>query len=164
MKNKTEYRDNGAIGALLDEYEKAIKELAWILMDLTNEEIQLIVDGNTNDEDCKSIQSVLTHVIQSGYTYAIEVRKWLGEEINYRDKIVLNTTKEYQLALNKMFDFTESLFNDYPKLKVTEFELNRKIRTRWGQIFDVEQLMQHAIVHILRHRRQIEIFKQKIGK
>lgn len=161
-KKITKYRQNGAIGALLDEYEKAIIELVWLLNDLTNKEIELIVDSSTNDEDCRSIQSVLTHVIQSGYTYIIEIRKWLGEEINYRDKIVLNTAKEYQLSLNKMFDFTEALFNDYPNLKLTEFDQNQKIKVRWGQTFDVEQLMQHAIVHILRHRRQIEIFKNNI--
>ena len=161
-KKITKYRENGAIGALLDEYEKAIIELVWLLNDLTNKEIELIVDSSTNDEDCRSIQSVLTHVIQSGYTYIIEIRKWLGEEINYRDKIVLNTAKEYQLSLNKMFDFTEALFNDYPNLKLTEFDQNQKIKVRWGQTFDVEQFMQHAIVHILRHRRQIEIFKNNI--
>ena len=29
----------------------------------------------------------------------------------------------------------------------------------WSGRYDVEQLMQHAIVHVLRHRRQIERFK-----
>ena len=28
-----------------------------------------------------------------------------------------------------------------------------------GQSYDAEQLLEHAIVHILRHRRQIEKFK-----
>jgi hypothetical protein len=32
------------------------------------------------------------------------------------------------------------------------------IKSRWGVVYDVEGLLEHAIVHILRHRRQIEKF------
>ena len=28
-----------------------------------------------------------------------------------------------------------------------------------GQVYNIEQIAEHAIVHILRHRRQIEKFK-----
>jgi len=34
------------------------------------------------------------------------------------------------------------------------------IDSRWGQRYDLEQLLEHAIVHVLRHRRQIERLKQ----
>ena len=33
-----------------------------------------------------------------------------------------------------------------------------KMRVRWGPVYDLEQMLEHAIVHILRHRRQIERF------
>jgi len=33
-----------------------------------------------------------------------------------------------------------------------------QIRSRWGAVYDLEQLLEHAIVHVLRHRRQIERF------
>ncbi|MCA1632914.1 MAG: hypothetical protein LC802_04130 [Acidobacteria bacterium] len=32
------------------------------------------------------------------------------------------------------------------------------IKSRWGVVYDVEGLLEHAIVHLLRHRRQIEKF------
>jgi hypothetical protein len=32
------------------------------------------------------------------------------------------------------------------------------IRSSWGVVYDLEQLLEHAIVHVLRHRRQIEKF------
>jgi hypothetical protein len=48
------------------------------------------------------------------------------------------------------------------------YELNReqiedkmfsvKFTTRWGEEFNFEQILEHAVVHILRHRRQIEKF------
>ena len=33
--------------------------------------------------------------------------------------------------------------------------------SRWGVRYDLEQLLEHAVVHILRHRRQIEKFIQQ---
>ena len=164
MNIKQEFRTNGAIGALLDEYERAISELKMAISELNPYELEVVVDDTTDDVDCKSIQTILTHVIQSGYTYAVEIRHWLGEEAEYRDKETFNNSQDYNSALTQMFNFTETLFNEHPIVELTEFDLNKKIKVRWGQIFDVEQLMQHAIVHILRHRRQIEIFKAKILK
>ena len=36
--------------------------------------------------------------------------------------------------------------------------MNNKMKVSWGQEYDLEQLLEHAIVHILRHRRQVERF------
>lgn len=161
MKNK--YRDNGAIGALLDEYEKSINELKDEVRNLTFEALTKVVDEETNDEDCRSIQTILSHVVESGYTYVIEIRKWLGEDITYVKKERFNSIKEYEVALEKMFVFNEKLFQDYPKIKLEEFDSEKKFKVRWGQVYDVEQMFEHAIVHILRHRRQIERFKIKLS-
>ena len=38
-----------------------------------------------------------------------------------------------------------------------------KIKSGWGQSYDIEQMTEHAIVHVLRHRRQIEKFKQLLS-
>ena len=61
-----------------------------------------------------------------------------------------------------MFAYNEKLFQDYPKIRLEEFSSEKKFKVRWGQTYDVEQLYEHAIVHILRHRRQIERFKLKL--
>lgn len=153
-----QFRDNGAIGALLDEYEKAIKELNQTISSLNSEQLLKIVDYKTDDKDCRSIQTILTHVVESGYTYVIEIRKWLGENLTYHDKIMHNDISSYQKDLLDMFDYNVLLFEDHPSLKIEEFEVDKKIKVRWGQFYDVEQLLEHAIVHILRHRRQIERF------
>lgn len=65
-------------------------------------------------------------------------------------------------ALEEMFDYNEELFADYPHLKITEYDITKKINVRWGQQYDIEQLFEHAIVHVLRHRRQIEKFRDKL--
>ncbi len=160
---KQEYRNNGAIGALLDEYEKSLNELKSVIANLTSYELTKIVDEETNDEDCRSIQTILSHVVESGYTYVIEVRKSLGEDVSYMKKEFLGATKEYAIALDKMFVYSEKLFLDYPNIQLEEYDPNKKFEVRWGQKYDVEQIYEHAIVHILRHRRQIERFKLRIG-
>jgi len=124
------YRDNGAIGALLDEYEKAILELKNIISPLSKLELTEIIDHKTKDEDCRSIQSILSHVIESGYNYAIVIRKSLGEEIEYVPKVKKDSTKEYQLSLDKMFEYNLNLFSDYPKIKLEEYNDDKKIKVR----------------------------------
>jgi len=153
-------RDNGANGALLDEYEKSIKELKIIIESVTPNELVQIVDPNTKDEDYRSIQTILTHVVRAGYNYIIEIRRSFGEDVAHKDIALLDSIDEYSIALDKMFLFNENLFTDYPDIVLEEYECQKKIQVKWGQRYDVEQLFEHAIVHILRHRRQIERFIQ----
>ena len=160
---KKKYRTNGAIGALLDEYEKSVNELKEVILNLTTSELTKIVDKETKVKDCKSIQTILSHVVESGYTYVIEIRKSLGESVNYTSKELLSSTNEYAVAMDRMFAYNEKLFEDYPNIKLEEFDLSKKFTVRWGQKYDVEQMYEHAIVHILRHRRQIERFKLKLA-
>jgi hypothetical protein len=62
-----------------------------MLIDLTNEDLITIVDNKTEDSDCKSIQTILTHVIRAGYCYIIEIRKSLGEQIDFVEPKKFNT-------------------------------------------------------------------------
>lgn len=156
------FRNKGAIGALLDEYEKTILELNTIIQGVSTEELMTIADVETKDPDCKSIQTVLSHIITSGYGYAIIIRKNFGENIDYKDDIAFNSVAEYQEELNNMFQFNVQLFEDYPTIKLEEYKNKNKILVRWGQRYDIEQLMEHAIVHVLRHRRQLQRFMLKL--
>lgn len=158
-KQLTDYRINGAIGALLDEYEKVVRELKAVLEDFTEMELTQIVDSKTEDPDCRSVQTILSHVVAAGHNYVIAIRKSLGEPLEYREKERLPSVEAYQTALDQLFDFNLQFFADYPSIPLEEFDADKKIKVRWGQVYDVEQLYEHAIVHILRHRRQIEIFK-----
>lgn len=158
MNNESKFRTNGASGAILDEYEKSINELISVISNISDDQLIKIMDTETTNEECKSIQTILSHIVQSGYTYAIEVRRWMGEDIFYKEVQLLPSSNEYALALIEMFAYNEKLFNDYPNLVLEEYDPSKKIKVRWGQSYDVEQLFEHAIVHVLRHRRQIEKF------
>lgn len=156
------YRDNGAIGAILDEYERSVKELKAVIQSISANDLVKIVDAETEDEDCRSIQTILTHVVSAGYNYVVEVRKSLGEDLAYIEKEVLQSITDYNVALDQLFDFNVALFDDYPDINLEEYDPSKKLKVRWGQVYDVEQILEHAIVHVLRHRRQIERFKLRM--
>ena len=160
MRNK--YRKNDAIGAILDEYEKSLTELELIIIDLSKEDLVKIVDKKTKDSDCKSIQTILTHIIRAGYNYVIEIRNSFGEKVDFVEHKTLNTPGQYRMELKEMFKFNEQFFKDYPNLSLEEYDSKKKILVKWGQRYDIEQLFEHAIVHILRHRRQIEKFLMRL--
>jgi len=154
----------GATGALLDEYEKAILELQNVISDVTNQELKQIADHQTNDSQCKSIQTVLTHVVSSAYSYARYIYKMKGTEIIKPEQALRETIKEYIQDLKTMFAFTENLFQTIKDSELEEYDNSLKVLTTWGQRYDIEQITEHAIVHILRHRRQIEKFKIALRK
>ncbi len=152
------FRNTGAVGALLDEYEKAINELKFVIDPISENGLLTIVDQNTKDDACRSIQTVLTHVVKAGYTYANLTREYLGDPILHTEQQYFDTIADYQKALDKMFDFNVKLFSDHPNLPLNESIESKKVLSSWGQYYSIEQLYEHAIVHILRHRRQIQRF------
>jgi len=159
MKN---FRNKGAIGALLDEYEKAVLELNEVLDKVTTVELLTVVDAATKDPDCHSIQTILNHVVRSGYGYMTMIRNHLGEQ-NERVKCEsFEQVETYQQVLLEMFAYNDKFLEDYPDVKLEQLEMDKKILVSWGQHYDIEQLLEHAIVHILRHRRQIERFLEKL--
>ena len=149
----------GAVGALLDEYEKAIFELQQVINVISDQELIKIVDSITIDINCKSIQTILSHVVRSGYTYAIYIRNLGGQKIDYPKSLFHFSIKDYQKDLNDVLIFTTETLNTINNNQLEQLDNSKKIITSWGQVYDIEQIMEHAIVHILRHRRQIEKFK-----
>ncbi len=152
------YRE-GAVGALLDEYERAITDLHRTIDDITGEELVTIADSKTTDPNCKSVQTILSHIVKSGYAYAIYIRQLEGSRIEFPDYSFHSSVTDYQNALRAVFVFAIETFKNITDNQLEENDNSKKLTTSWGQIYDIEQITEHAIVHILRHRRQIEKFK-----
>jgi len=152
----------GAKGALLDEYEKAITELQQVITDISDKDLVTVVDTVTTDENCRSVQTILSHVVSSAYSYAIYILHYYGYQTVRPEKTFRTTVQAYINDLREAFQFTENVFRDIKDSELEEFSQEKKIAARWGQVYDIEQMMEHAIVHILRHRRQIEKYKDII--
>lgn len=149
----------GAIGALLDEYEIALADFKKTIKNVTADELIKIVDTKTKNPNCKSIQTILTHVVKCGYYYPILIlrHKYPGKNFHLPEVKHLNSIKEYNKALDEMFVFNEQALGKIKESDMWNYSKNR-MESGWGQQYDFDQIMEHAIMHIYRHRRQIKKF------
>lgn len=147
---------SGAVGALMDEYERAAGELGRLVERIPEEDFVRVVDSLTEDEACRSVQTIMSHVVRAAYGYADYIRA----------QISIASTRPQ----NKLLSRQESLQQLEAALRYTVETLDGRwemsdeemagivINSPWGVVYDLEQMLEHAIVHILRHRRQIEKF------
>lgn len=149
----------GAVGALLDIYEQAILDFKKVIENIPDNFLPVITDPQTLDENCKSFQTILSHVVNSSYVYATSIHNLKGHNDKRKDKVFHLTIKEYLQDLTDAFSFTENVFSEIKDSELEEFDNSLKMKVPWGQFYDIEQLTEHAIVHILRHKRQIEKIK-----
>lgn len=151
---QTKFR-TGAIGALMDEYERAAKDLIHILQNMPQEIFDNIFDSKTTDSDCVSIQSIIKHVVSAGYRYANQIRISIGIK-PYAPEYKIETPTDAVRCIEKVLIFTANSVEG--KWNMTEQEIAETVQdTKWG-FYNIEMMFEHAIVHILRHRRQIEKF------
>ncbi len=146
----------GGIGAVIDEYERAAMELKNLITIISESDFVKIVDTDTIDEDCRSVQTIVSHVTNSGYGYADYIRDWFGIPKSSPERKLLSKD-EFSLRFDKMLAYTSETLEG--KFEYSDEEVMKvKMIVRWGPQYDLEQLLEHAVVHILRHRRQIEKF------
>ena len=140
----------------MDEYERAGHELRRVIEQIPEEDFVRVVDSETQDEDCRSVQTIMSHVVRAAYGYA----DYLRTQFN-----IASTRPEYKLLsrpesleqLDAALDYTVQTLDG--RWEMTDKEMTgMMMRVSWGVDYDMEQLLEHAIVHILRHRRQIEKF------
>ena len=149
----------GAIGALMDEYERATTELKLLVEQTADDDFIQVLDPRTEDEDCRSIQTIVTHVVRAGFGYANYIRDCFSIATT-RSITGLLSRQDVVVGLDEMLDYMAQTLEG--KWEMREEEITGVvINSRWGVRYDLEQLLEHAIVHILRHRRQIERLLQE---
>jgi uncharacterized damage-inducible protein DinB len=155
----------GKVGVLLHEYYRSIAELQRTITPIQPSELTIIHDKETLNKNCVSIGSVLSHVVFCGLMYCTTIRQHRGEpDLQFEPVKQLDSVGEYCTALDAMFDTTRQLLEEIPDSEVMEIDPSKKLQVYWGQLYDIEQLIEHAIVHILRHRYMIERFMILLSK
>ena len=144
----------GAVGAMMDEYERAAAEFRSRVAGLTEEQYTRIMDAETDDDCCRSAQTIMSHVVAAGYGYADYIRKAFSMTIDSPERRLLEHAESLE-EMDSMLAYTVATLDD--KWEMPEDEITAvSITVHWGPTYDLEQLLEHAIVHILRHRRQID--------
>ncbi|HRG90537.1 MAG TPA: DinB family protein [Chitinophagales bacterium] len=157
---KNQHHFTGITGALLHEYEVSIANLKENLQGINDADLPVILDKKTANKDCVSVQAILTHIIYCGYNYITMMDIHRGNENSpWPERQKLDSITAYNEALDKLLNDTCLFFKDVPNSEMQQYAPENKLITFWGQYYDYEQLMEHAVLHIYRHRRQIQIFK-----
>ncbi len=152
---KKSYR-SGGVGAMMDEYERAASDLTLIVGVLSDGDFERIRDPHTTDPHCRSVQTIMNHVIGSGYTYADYIREAFSMPSERPPASLLGRAESLD-AFKRMLEYTAATLEG--RWTYSDEQTGAvKINSRWGVQYDMEQILEHAIVHILRHRRQIDRF------
>lgn len=146
----------GPFGALMDEYVRAAEDFLRVIETLP-EEVYL-AQREADDPDCRSPQAIAAHACGAALGY----RDYICEarNLHVRDKgrprldevpdpasvraVLARAIRQTERSLDGLWDA------DYPTCREFTF------RVRWGPEYDPEMMLEHGIVHLLRHRRQIE--------
>src|SRR5687767_2737748 len=147
---------SGAVGALLDEYERAAAELGRLVERIPDEEFARVLDPQTKDDDCRSVQTIMSHVVRAGYGYADYIRGQFSIA-SARPRLGLLSRGESLEQLDAALAYAAETLEGRWEMSDEEIA-GTVIKSAWGPVYDLEQLLEHAIVHLLRHRRQVERF------
>jgi hypothetical protein len=146
----------GPFGALMDEYARAADDFCRTIEALP--EGALDWERPSNDPDTASVRWLSAHVCGAARRYADYLRKARGlshEEDFTFEPSQLKTPGDVRTRLVDALRYTEGAIDGlYDADEATVTALTFQVR--WGPTYDPEMILEHAIVHLLRHRRQIE--------
>jgi uncharacterized damage-inducible protein DinB len=144
----------GAFGALMDEYARAAEDFCSTVEALPPD--LFLRRRESTDPEMVSIQSVCAHAVSSAHGYAIYIRKARGMEPRERppwDELLAATPAGARPLLAAALRLTEESVDGLTDQE--EILAPLRFQVRWGPTYDPEMMLEHAIVHLLRHRRQI---------
>lgn len=143
----------GPLGALMDEYERVAEEFCGRISRLESHDYDAPI-LQASERDLVSIGKICYHVLFAGYAYADALRRKFGKSVASPVRFYPTQT-EFESVFRAMLTYTEDSLADL--YHMTDDDLTAtNIPLRWSDHHDLEAVMEHAIVHVLRHRRQIE--------
>jgi hypothetical protein len=145
----------GPFGALLDEYARAAGDFCSVVEALP---LDLFLRRHESaDPELFSIQAICAHVVGAAYghaSYTRIARQMPRRERPSRKELWADEPAGLRPLLAREVRFMEEtidgLTGDEAELEALRFPV------RWGPTYDPEMMLEHTIVHLLRHRRQIE--------
>jgi hypothetical protein len=147
---------SGPFGALMDEYARAAEDFCRVVERF--DVARFDAGRPSNNPDTVSPRAICLHVIGAAHRYAHYVRKARGVDFVERydaDPAHLQSPSEVRALLAEGIVLMEQTVE--PLLKATEQDIQTlSFAVRWGPRYDPEMILEHAVCHVLRHRRQLE--------
>ncbi len=151
----TDYRYRGA-RALVLLHEQAIRELLSTWHRAKAVGLRL---PETTDPDYASLETLLRHVLRSARGYLT----WLCEKLGLPDPGVEPAPDPPDVE-REAARWVEHLLARWrlPLVGIEESRFNEVSTTRWGVDMCLESMLEHAVLHPLRHRFQLEELMEKL--
>jgi hypothetical protein len=146
----------GAFGALMDEYARAAEDLCRVVEGFDGDAFR--AERPSEDPDTRSPRTIALHVYGAARRYADYVRRVRGlpfEERFLPGPAAIEGPTDLRPRLAEALRYTEGALEG---LRDADPDAMAALRfpVRWGPTHDPESILEHAIVHLLRHRRQLE--------
>jgi hypothetical protein len=143
---------SAAFEACLDEYRRAAGEFCDVALRFAPK--AFLAERPGEDPDTVSPLAICRHVVRSARGYANYLRKAQGIAPQpFVERV--KAQGDVRPALEAEIRLTEESVAPMRRL-AGEDVLKVEFRVSWGPLYNPEILLEHAICHVLRHRRQIE--------
>jgi hypothetical protein len=145
----------GPFGALMDEYERAAEDFCRVVERF--DAARFAAERPSSDPDCVSPRAIALHVVHAARNHANYIRKARGlpTELGPMDIARLASPSDVRPWLMQMIRFAEDSLEGAYDMPY-EQNLALAFKVGWGPTYDPEMMLEHTIVHLLRHRRQLE--------
>jgi hypothetical protein len=144
-------------GGLMDEYARAAVDFCNAVEAVEPAKFTQDVKPSP-DPDCTSIHGLCVHVLAAANGYGNSLLRALQPDAALGTKVDASSVRrpgDVRPALALQLRRTERIVADIAKLPEAEQEA-LEVKPRWHSPLRVDLMLEHAIVHLLRHRRQIE--------
>jgi hypothetical protein len=146
----------GAFGALMDEYARAAEDFCRVVEGFDT--ARFMAERPSDNPNTVSPRAICAHVCGAAHRYAYYIRRARGVDFVDRydvDPARISSPHDVRPLLAEAIVFTEATVE--PLLQATDHEIQAlSFTVRWGPQYDPEMIVEHAVCHVLRHRRQLE--------
>ncbi|MEP7028305.1 MAG: hypothetical protein ABI960_06900, partial [Candidatus Eisenbacteria bacterium] len=105
------------------------------------------------DPDYESPERLVAHVQGSARSYLLWIWEMLEQPVS--DLPLVRDPAVIVPALDAFMDETLEGWRRHLAPLGNEQASDRQYKSRWGELFTIEQMLEHAVVHPMRHRIQL---------
>jgi hypothetical protein len=148
--------ESGAMGALMDEYARAAEDFCRVVEGFEAARFTRALTGLA--AHTASPQVVCRHVLTAAHRYSDGIRRARGLPFAEAFRVeagVPAAPAELRGALAEMLRYTEAGLDGLYGQSDDQVAVI-KFKVPWGVEYDPDMLLEHAVCHLLRHRRQLE--------
>lgn len=148
---RMEFRSR-AVRSLVDLHERELRSFLEVWRRFAAADLPL--PEAHGDEHYASRERLVGHVLMAARSYMTRIGEWVGRPVNDVD----DSRDPHDIA-GRPAQFADDVLAGYRRhmAHITDQELEPQVhRARWGDLMSVENLLEHAVVHPMRHRIQLE--------